>query len=401
MQNPTTNHARDIPHQLSSDVQSPSRPRLFFIDNLRILLISLVVLWHVAVTYGASGTWPYQEVQGDDLTSIVFMFFYAANGPYVLGFFFMISGYFASGSYDRKGSWRFIRDWIRRLGIPIILYVLIFDPLITFGIKSLIHGFQDSFWEYFPQHFINYRTLGIGPMWFIEGLLIILIIYGLIKLLFKQKNPKSAQEISQLSNLSISIFTFTVGVGTFLLRIWIPVNWLLIPLGLPLALFPQFIAMFIVGIVAYRHDWFLGITDVMGKLWLRITLIFIFVVFPIVFLLGGALEGDTSQFMGGFHWQSLAFATWEQFVCVGMVIGLLVWFRRRFNHQGSLAKSLSDSAFTVYFIHAPILVFLALALRGINLYPLLKFVLVAPIAIALCFIIAYLLRKIPLVKSFV
>ena len=94
---------------------------MYFIDNLRILLISLVVLWHVAVTYGASGTWPYQEVQGDDLTSIVFIFLYAANGPYVLGFFFLITGYFASRSYDRKGAWRFIWDWIRRLGIPIIL----------------------------------------------------------------------------------------------------------------------------------------------------------------------------------------------------------------------------------------------------------------------------------------
>jgi surface polysaccharide O-acyltransferase-like enzyme len=159
--------------------------------------------------------------------------------------------------------------------------------------------------------------------------------------------------------------------------------------------------MFIVGIVAFRHNWLLGISDSMGKRWLRIALTFIFVVFPAVFLLGGALEGETSQFMGGFYWQSLAFAIWEQFVCVGMVIGLLVWFRKKFNHQSLLAKAMSDSAFTVYFIHAPILVYLALALRGINLYPLLKFVLVAPIAIILCFIIATFLKKLPVIKNIV
>jgi glucan biosynthesis protein C len=397
MINPTPNHTRDIPHQPSSDIQSSSRPRLYFIDNLRILLITLVVIWHMAVTYGASGTWPYQEVRADDFTSIVFIFLYAANGPYVLGFFFLISGYFATASYKRKGPWSFMWDWIRRLGIPIILYVLIFDPLITFGIKSAIHGFQDSFWVYYPQHFRNYQTLGIGPMWFIEGLLIILILYTLTRFVFKPRGTVSTQETSLLSNASIVVFAFSVGVMTFLLRIWIPVGWLLIPLGLPLALFPQFIAMFIVGIIAYRRNWFLGISNTMGKRWLIIALIFIFVIFPLVFLLGGALEGETSQFMGGFHWQSLAFAIWEQFVCVGMVIGL----RGRFNHQGSLTKSLSDSAFTVYFIHAPILVFLALALRGIELYPLLKFTIVAPIAISLCFITAYFLKNLPLVKSII
>jgi surface polysaccharide O-acyltransferase-like enzyme len=378
----------DPPHgemeQPSPSPSSTSGTRLFFIDNLRIVLISLVVLWHVAVTYGASGTWPYQEVQGDDLTSIVFIFLYAANGPYVLGFFFLISGYFASGSYDRKGSWFFIRDWVRRLGFPIILYVLIFDPLITFGIKSVILGFQESFFDYFPQHFRDYRTLGIGPMWFIEGLLVILILYALTRLVLNPGTVVSSKEINPVSNKAIIIFAVSVGVFTFLLRIWIPVGWLLIPLGLPLALFPQFIALFIVGITAYRGNWFLEITDTMGKRWLTIALIFIFIVFP-----------------GGLHWQSLVFAIWEQVVCVGMIIGLLIWFRGRFNQQGSLAKALSESAFTVYFIHAPILVYLALALRNIELYPLLKFALIAPIAIFLCFVTAYFLRKVPLVKRIV
>ena len=47
-----------------------ARRRLFFVDNLRTLLIIMVVVFHLAVTYGASGHWPYREGQPDDLTSL-------------------------------------------------------------------------------------------------------------------------------------------------------------------------------------------------------------------------------------------------------------------------------------------------------------------------------------------
>jgi glucan biosynthesis protein C len=383
------------------DMKPESRPRLLYIDNLRIVLITLVVLWHAAVTYGAAGTWPYQEGQADTITSIIFTLFYAANGPYVLGFFFMISGYFATGSYDRKGTWPFIRDWLRRLGIPLILYILIFDPLIHYGLHSTLHGFEGSFWQYLGELFRNYRTLGVGPMWFIEGLLIILVVYALVRVFVQPKAVHTRQESRPPTNLSIAFFAIALGVLTFILRIWIPVGWLLFPLGLPIALFPQFIAMFIVGIVAYRRNWLHGITEGTGKLWLRIAIFFILVLFPLIFLAGGALEGDTSNFLGGLTWQSFAFSTWEQVVGVGMMLGLLVLFRERLNRQSDLTKEMADNAFAVYFIHAPVLVYLGLALRGIRIYPLLKFVLVAPVAVVLCFLIAYVLRRTPLVRNII
>ena len=68
------------------------------------------------------------------------------------------------------------------------------------------------------------------------------------------------------------------------------------------------------------------------------------VLFPIVFALGGALEGNTDVFMGGLHWQSLAFAIWEEFVGVGIILALLVLFRERLDHQGRLAKKKARAA---------------------------------------------------------
>jgi glucans biosynthesis protein C len=82
-----------------------------------------------------------------------------------------------------------------------------------------------------------------------------------------------------------------------------------------------------------------------------------------------------------------------------MVISILTWFRRRFNHQGRLARAMGESSFAVYVLHPAIIVPLALALSGLKMNLSLKFLLVAPIAVALCYLIAYGLRKLPLART--
>jgi surface polysaccharide O-acyltransferase-like enzyme len=396
-------------------MKANKKPRLLYVDNLRTLLIIMVILWHMAVTYGAPGFWPYQESQPDELTALVFTLFSAINGPYVLGFFFMIAGYFTPGAFDRKGSGKFFKERFIRLGIPLLIYVFLIDPLIYYAIRVSEWGFGESFlqiwgvngafWRFWREHISSYSQFGpgVGPMWFIELMLIFIVVYGLGRVLIGYVKDSSGnvdlpRSIGVPSNFAIGIFAFTLGVIIFFMRIWLPINSYFKPLGLPLAYVPQYIALFFVGVIAYRGDWFQRISVATGKLWLWIVLLLILVLFPIIFALGGALEGNTDAYAGGLTWQSFAYSTWEEFICVGMIIVLLVWFREKFNRQSALAKAMLDSTFTVYFIHAPVLVFLALALKDVDLYPLLKWVLVSPVAIFLCFVIAYLLKRLPLLR---
>jgi glucan biosynthesis protein C len=289
----------------------PKRRRLYFVDNLRTLLIILVVVFHLAVTYGASGYWPYREGQPDDLTALVFTLFTAINGTYVIGMFFMIAGYFTPRSYDRKGFGSFLKDRLLRLGIPLLIYILVFDPLIVYAIGVVVHGSQASFWQFLQGYFVDYRGLGVGPMWFVEGLLILTVLYALWRLLPIPVSRWPQPKGNLPGNLAVALFALGLGVVTFVVHVWLPIGWIYEPLGLPIPLFPQYVTLFVVGI---------------------------------------------------------------------------------------LAKEMSDSSYAVYFIHALVLVFLALALRGVTLYPLLKFALVAPVAVALCFVLACLLRKLPGVR---
>jgi hypothetical protein len=53
----------------------------------------------------------------------------------------------------------------------------------------------------------------------------------------------------------MALFAFALGWVTFVVRIWAPVGWQWEPPHLELAHFPQHIAMFTVGLAAYRGDW--------------------------------------------------------------------------------------------------------------------------------------------------
>jgi surface polysaccharide O-acyltransferase-like enzyme len=114
----------------------------------------------------------------------------------------------------------------------------------------------------------------------------------------------------------------------------------------------------------------------------------------------GILEGTFDPAIsGGFTWLSLAYSLWESFIGVALVVAVLVWFRNRFNRQGRLLQEMSATSYAVYVLHPLIIVPLALALSGISLNLEVKFILVAPLAVLLCFLVAYAIRQIPGVRK--
>lgn len=72
-------------------MQPDSRPRLFFIDNLRIGLIALVVAHHAGQAYGPTGGWWYFM---EPARAGILGAFFDVNRSFFMSLFFMISGYF-------------------------------------------------------------------------------------------------------------------------------------------------------------------------------------------------------------------------------------------------------------------------------------------------------------------
>jgi len=372
--------------------------RLFFIDNLRILLITLVMMIHLSITYGGEGSWYYRDGQADTLSSILLNWHNATVQAFSMGLFFMIAGYFTPGSYDRKGPRQFLKDRLLRLGIPMLCYDFIIGPLMAYPlIKSGAWKSAGPYQDYLARYYSRFH-IGTGPLWFVEALLIFAICYALWRAFTKAPSPAEQDETGPPGNLKIAVFILALTGVTFAVRIWLPVGWSFEPLNFQFPFFPQYICMFIVGIVAYRHNWLVRITDAMGRLWLCLAVVMVVIVFPALFILGGAAKGNIAPFLGGLHWQCFSYALWEQLTGVALIIALPALFRKRLNRQGRLTRAMAGSAYTAYIIHAPVVILVAIAIRNISLYPLLKFAIAVLIAVPLCFALGNIIRKLPLAR---
>ena len=376
-----------------ADAQPKTVGRLFFIDNIRVFLTILVLLHHLMIIYAHSGGFYYREGDPDVVANALGSWFCGINQAYFMGLFLLISAYFVPGSYDRKGAWRFFKDRLIRLGIPLALYSWVINPLFVYALYY--DEINKPFWQYFPGDFFKGNALiGGGPLWFVEVLLIFSLVY-MIWRRFAPSSPAAANmEASFPGNGKIAWFAFLLGVAGFLVRlVFIMDSYTFQPLNLQIPFFAQYIALFIVGLIAYRRNWLLAMPDQTGRFWLRLSILLI-LLWPPVVIACGALD-DPSLLKGGLRWQSLVYALWEAFTCVGMCISVIYFFRRKYNIKGKISNFLVPNAYAAYIIHAPVITFLAVSVRNITLYPLLKWAILAPVAIAVCFALSELIRKIP------
>ena len=375
----------------------PKEQRLRYIDNLRIFLTGIVILFHLAITYGAPGGWYYREFeisQLNPITRTVLVLFIAANQAYFMGFFFFLGGFFSASSLKRRGLVAFFFQRLVRLGIPLLLFVYLVSPCLRLIQRGILFGQAftlDNLLDTYQSLIFGFE---LGPMWFVLLLLVLSILNVLIKLLLEYLFANSKLKPAYPSRVKIFSFAILIGAVTFLVRIPLPIGFVFQPLNLQIPFVPQYIGLFIIGISANHGNWLNQVNFDIFPFWRNLTL-FLVVLMPVLFILSGGLEGDITPVLGGLHWQSLAYSLWEQLFCLGMILTLLSFFKNRFNNQGKFTQELSTSSYAVYIFHTPVLVLFTLSLRGVNLQPIPKILVIAIPALLLCFLSASLLRRLP------
>jgi surface polysaccharide O-acyltransferase-like enzyme len=303
----------------------------------------------------------------------------------------MVSGYFSRRSLEKKGIAKFLGGRLRRLGIPLLIYVFIIHALTV----KIAYPDLDMY-EWYLNGLKNFYFLSwTGPLWFVEALLIFTLIYVLISKLISRNRLKLQLKISYPG---VFILILSITIVAFLARLVYPIGTDFY--NLQFSFFSAYIFMFAAGILAYQSGVFDKITYEMGKRWLYIALGIGIPFWVLIIMFGGAME-DNMQMMGGWNWPAFFYALWESFFCVTFIIALTGLFKHKVNISSRSQKFLSDQAFGVFVFHAPILVGISMILKSWDAHPLIKFIVVAPIAVIASFFFAWLVRRVsPLKKIF-
>jgi hypothetical protein len=347
---------------------------------LKIVLTAGVIVAHAAMTYGAVGTWVYEEPLLSDVAEGVLGFLVGVGVMFGLGLFFLIAGMLTTGPLIRDGPRRFLASRVWRLGVPLAAYALVVWPVLRW-LTDRADGDRQSLVEFYRFEFTgtHWRSLGTGPLWFVAILLVVTTGWTL----FRWTSPAPVTTgAGPLALRHLAVTAATIAVTTFFVRVWFPVDSEQF-LDLHVWLWPQSGALFVLGAIGSERGWLTELPDAVRHTCHRAA---IGAVVTLVVLI--VLSNGPDPFKGGWFWEAAGFAAVEGVFSVSVALIVLDRFRRRHDHQGHLARRLGRSAYGAFVAQGPVLVSIALALRPANLPGDIKFLLLAPTAVIVSFSLA-------------
>lgn len=369
------------PEPAAEPEQRPPRPRLYWIDTLRIALIILVLAHHCAITYGNIPVWYYNEPPTDSSGGLLDIFV-ILNQTFFMGLFFLIAGYFTPGSLDRKGPGAFARDRLIRLGLPLLAFILVLRP-----IANLYSWWTMPDRPSYPLYYVF--SWDPGPTWFLEVLLVFSLIYAGYRAIRSRSGGQDRQVATAgrigwwVALVAVLGLIVIMSVITVVWRQPVPDGTYWPIVGLPTPSFlPQYALMFAAGVLAARRQWLTRMPGSLGWVGLGLALVAGILLGPM------ALNPDPMM-------ASIGSGIVTSVLGVGLSVALLMLFRRVAPGTGPIRRFLSANAFTVYVIHPVILVAGALLISGLVAPAILKFVALLILSVPACWLVASLLRRIP------
>ena len=217
--------------------------RIFYLDSLRVVLTILVIAHHVGQAYGPTGGyWPVQESARAEFLGP----FFTVNRSFFMSLFFMISGYFMVGAFQRNGFAAFIRGRFVRLGVPVLVFAALMLPARIFLFHEHIARWDDYF--------------NAAHLWYLEHVLLFSVVYALWQKIRKpprqaapQPVPDSKRPAPRLAAIVAALLLVAVACG--IVRIWFPIDRWVNLAGFFRAAFsdmPRDLAFFIFGAMAFR-----------------------------------------------------------------------------------------------------------------------------------------------------
>ena len=361
------------------------RPRLFFLDNLRAIVIVLVIVLHASITYMVyPPTWWYvlDPHQGLFFTWLVLLI----DVPIMPALFF-VAGYFALPSLGRRGAGGFVREKMVRLAIPWVLGVVFLAPLATY-MTYVSRGTATNYLQFWTTDFWGPYVYQQSVYWFLGVLFAEFVLLAWVH----EASPRlraSVPRVEQPRQRVFVAFVALTAAGSILvspsfgLDDWQPV-WLLFVIQPARIAF--YAGYFVLGIYAERRGWFsaAGFRPDLGPWGWGCVLTGLAY---LGFRMSGTMVTVPERAVG-----SVLFSAF----CLTALMAGLALFQRWIDGAGRTWRTLAANSFGVYYLHPLILYPLAYLLVSLSAPSLVKVtVLVAVTLVASLAVNAVVLKRLP------
>lgn len=364
----------------STDGSVDTRQRERWVDTLRVVLIAGVIVVHTATGYVAdfAGFYYDDELVANTVVSIAFALPALLGGIFGLGPLFVVAGWFSVRSLARRGPAGFVGSRLLRLGVPLLFFVLVVNPLADY---------LGNQWDE-DDSFLGYLAVTeFSVMWFVVALLACSLGYAALRSIRPLTGPRPRP-----GRRSLVVGASAIGVGS--LAVW-QVTTLLDThlLNVRLGAWTQAAVLFALGVMAAEPGWDGRLSRHTERRLGQVALVGGGLTLLLVSFAGARDEIDVA--LGGLNWASASFATLYGVVSVTFSLWCLAWVRRRWPTHGPLMAKAGRGSYATYVLHPVVLVSVMLAFRVVPLGPELKFLIVSVVAVPVCFAVGYGVTRLP------
>jgi hypothetical protein len=382
------------PEGHGSKVEQWAAKRQLYVDNLKVILIAVVIAGHAVLGYSELDSWSYADVREVTLLPVAAYVLLVVAAPFallVIPLLFLVAGLLTPPSLDRKGPGRFVRDRLLRLGVPFAVFALLLWPLLEYVLFRQL-GEAPGLWAYFRAE----GSLDTGVLWFVGALLIFSLAYA--GWMWVRRGHRVRPWRGEIQVGHLLLLAAAVTVATFLIRLVLPYESDNKYVDLNMWEWPACAALFGLGIMASRAGWLTAVPDRLRRQSRTVTLAAVGA--SAAFAASAVALGVVGeQLWGGWHWPAVVFAAGESTLSVFGPVWLLGVAQRQLNRSFRWAgPMISRSAYGAFTLQGLVLIGLAIALRPLPLPAEVKALIVAGSGIAGSFALSWLLiSRIPAV----
>ncbi len=175
-----------------------SGARRYYIDNLRWIILLILIPYHTAMAWNVWGEPNYIFFEGNRLISSIVVFF----SPYFMPLLFVLAGIGTRFALQKRTNREYIAERAKRLLVPALFGTIVLMPIMAYIADKFNCAYDGGFLRHYAVFFTKFTDLtgadggfSFGQFWFLLYLFVISVVSVGVFSLLKKKAVNSEKTI--------------------------------------------------------------------------------------------------------------------------------------------------------------------------------------------------------------